>query len=316
MEFNKSSIGDLPPEEHPIGIYLGLLLGGLILGAATVILSKELLAVFSQEGLKLSSLIVIQLLLMSLSAFASFACFFGMFRMISLQRMQVKKVDNEFKNFVLYARPLIEEVIRQRLVGERLLEKLENLQRLSVMTEDTLVTGGGGGAPSSVGVSRWGEFLLFVAILSTMSVGLFVYLERHPWEMVPYSLIILAVAWWLVTAKYFNLIFDMRSYYLPAVFMLVVPSLSIILRGYMEPYRALYFVFIFLGVYVVLMYLQFKYLMTGTVLGFSTAGIGGGPVEVRSIPTGLQDYMPVKKGHISEDLVLEKLKDVMPQKDK
>ncbi len=321
MEFNTSSIGDLPPEEHPIGIYLGLLLGGLILGAATVILSKELLAVFSQEGLKLSSLIVIQLLLMSLSAFASLACFFGMFRMISLQRMQVKKVDNEFKDFVLYARPLIEEVIRQRLVGERLLEKLENLQRLSAMTEDTLVTGGGrrgggGGAPSSVGVSRWGEFLLFVAILSTMSVGLFVYLERHPWEMVPYSLIILAVAWWLVTARYFNLIFDMRSYYLPAVFILVVPSLSIILRGYMEPYRALYFVFISLGVYVVLMYLQFKYLMTGSVPGFSVAGIGGEPVEVRSIPPGLQEYMPVKKGHISEDLVLEKLKDVMPQKDR
>lgn len=316
--------GELPPEEHPIGIYIGLLLGGLILGTGTIILSRELLTIFSEEGLKLSSLIIIQLLLMSFSAFASLACFFGMFRMIALQRMQVKKVDKEFKNFVLYARPLVEEVIRQRLVGEKLLEKLENMQKLMVMADDTQVMEGGrrgggrrsgGGNPSSFSVLKWEEFLVFVAILSTMSVGLFVYLEQHPWELVPYSLILLAVGWWVVIARYFNVIFDMRSYYLPAVFILIIPSLSIILRAYMEPYKVLYVVFLFLGGYVILMYFQFRYLMTGTMPGFLT-GIDGEPVTVRRIPSGLHEYMPPKKEHAPEDLVLEKLKDVTPQKER
>lgn len=322
--------GELPPEEHPIGIYVGLIIGGLILGAGTIILSREMLITFSKGGMKFNSIIVTQLLLMSFSAFASLACFFGTFRMISLQRMQVKKVDREFKDFVLYARPMVEEVIRQRLVGERLLEKLENLQRLMVMTEDTSTIGGGrsggsggfggvggvgdAGVPPSAGVSKWGEFLLFVAILSTISVGLFVYLEQHPWELVPYSLILLAVGWWLVIARYFNIIFDMRSYYIPALFILVIPSLSIVLRAYMEPYQVLYLVFLFLGVYIILMYTQFKYMTTGTVSGV-LPGIDGEPIAIRQVPSGLQEYMPSKKEPAKEDIVLEKLKDGMPREE-
>lgn len=264
---------ELPEEEHPLGIYIGLIVGFLILGTSTFILSKELIVELNKEGIDLTRVLLTKILLMLFSAYAALACLFGFFRIVNIQRTQVKRRDAEFRDFITHAKPLVEEVIRQRIIGEKLLKELERLQISIKNKEDKLQSIGervaGSEAPAGRGfIDKWGEFLLFVALLSSASVGLFVYLEQHPWEMVPYSTILLAFAWWLMFARYFGLIFDIRSYYVPAVFILVVPSTAIILRAFMEAYQALFVVYVLLVVYIYSMYLHFKYIVTGELPEF------------------------------------------------
>lgn len=310
---------ELPPEEHPLGVYAGMAVGGLILGASTIILLREILSEFA-GGINLTQIVFIKFILMILSAFASFACFGGLFRMVALQRMQVKKVDKEFKDFIMYARPLIEEVIHQRIVGQKLLKELEKLQMAIKIEESKMELNrynrGGGGGDETKGslISKWDEFLLFVALLSSISIGLFIYLEKHPWELVPYSIIILASAWWLVIAKLFGTVRDLRSYYLPALFILIVPSLSVALRAVIEPYQALYVTFVLLFLYVISMYLYSKYVIVGKLPDFLTPV--GREKELQSkIPPVLNEYLPerelVKPDESRESSLLKKFKEAI-----
>lgn len=255
----------LPPEGHPIGIYIGLVVGGLVLAIGALMLFRDLLFAFTREGIKLTDITLFRTLLFLGFSFSSLACFFGFFRLILLQRAQVKKVDEKFKDFTTYARPLIEEVIRQRITSEHLLEKLDKISKGGRITAD---------APrlkydtKPLGFREYPkreEFLVFVAILSSITLGLFIYLEMHPWKLVPYSVILLAVAWWFVIAKYFDLVYDIRSYYISALFILLMPSLSIILRAFTEPYKVVYLVFLVMFLYVWSMYTYFKYIDTGAV---------------------------------------------------
>ena len=251
---------DLPPAEHAVGIYLGLLIGSLVLGIGAVLLFRNLFFTFTEEGIKINGVIIFQILMFLASSFASLACFFGFYRMVFLQRSQVRKVDREFKDFTTYARPLVEEIIRQRVISENLSEKLDNIARRAGFGDKSVYDEG---PPELREFAKRGEFLTSVAVLSSMSIGLFIYLERHPWELVPYSLIIMAVAWWYVTSRYFDLTYDIRSYYFPALFILLMPSLSIILRAFMRPYQVVYLVFALLFLYVWAMYTYFDYITGG-----------------------------------------------------
>lgn len=254
----------LPPEEHAIGIYIGLIISGLVLGIGALVLFKGLLFTFASDGIKITNINIFRTLLFLASAFGSMACFFAVSKLISLQRMHVKKVDDTFKDFTIYARPLIEEVIQQRIISEKLLEKLD---RSSKSGAD--IAGAQGSKykvkpPNFKEYARRGEFLVFISILASMTTGLFIYLERHPWGLVPYSVILLAIAWWFVVAKYFDLVYDIRSYYIPSFFVLLMPSLSILLRAVMLPYQAVYTVFIVLFFYVWSMYTYLNYIDTGS----------------------------------------------------
>ncbi len=271
----------LPPDEHPLGIYIGLAMGGVVLGIGTFVLSKEILVTFAKEGVKLDSMMVFRILLMLVTAYSSLACFFGLYRLLDLQRMVVRKVDEGFKDFVMYARPLVEEVIRQRIVGEKISEKLEQLGKREALMKDRSIVGQYA-ETGSLKPSRWGEFLLLVSLLTGVSVGVFIYLERHPWKLVPYSVIFLSFAWWFLFAKYFALFDDWRSYVIPAVFILIMPSLSIILRAYMQPYEVLYVVFLIMFLYVLAMYVGFMYLATGELPGL-----------LSKIPSGLEDLSSI-----------------------
>jgi hypothetical protein len=246
---------DLPPAEHALGIYFGLLIGGLVLGIGAALLFRELFLTFTGEGIKINGLVLSRILLFFATSFAALACFFGFYRMVFLQRLQVRKVDKEFKDFTMYARPLVEEIIRQRIISENLSEKLDNISKRAGFGGRSVYDEG---PPALRELAKRGEFLTAVAVLSSMSIGLFIYLERHPWELVPYSLIILAVAWWYITSRYFGLTYDIRSYYLPAMFILLMPSLSITLRVLIRPYQVVYLVFAILFLYVWAMYTYFK----------------------------------------------------------
>ena len=251
---------DLPPAEHAVGIYIGLLVGGLVLGIGTVLLFRDLFFIFTEEGIKLNEVILFRILLFFATSFASLACFFAFFKMVFLQRSQVRKVNREFRDFTVYARPLVEEILRQRIISENLSEKLDRFGRRAGFADESIYDTG---PPELREFARRGEFLVSVAVLSSVSIGLFIYLERHPWELVPYSLIILSVVWWYVVARYFDLVYDIRSYYVPAMFVMLVPSLSIILRAFIRPYQAVYLVFVLLFIYVWAMYTYFDYITGG-----------------------------------------------------
>ena len=137
-------------------------------------------------------------------------------------------------------------------------------------------------------VSRWGEFLLMASLLTGISVGIFIYLERHPWRLVPYSVIFLSFAWWVLFARYFDLLGDWRSYVIPAIFILVMPSLSIIFRANLEPFpkmqpfEVLYVVFLIMFFYILIMYTYFNYLATGKLPGL-----------LSRLPSGLEDISSI-----------------------
>lgn len=307
MKLRVFRLAELPPEEHAVGIYAGLALGAIVLGIGTLVLFRDMLLTFQSEGLKINLVMVFRFLLMLASAYSSLACVFGLSRLIGLQRMMVRKVDKEFRDFVMYARPLVEEVIRQRIIGEKIVESFEKMGKLSGMEaekhrfEERRI-------PSAGGFPRWGEFLLFVALLGNISVGLFLYSVQYPWQLVPYSVIALGLMWWLVISKYFGLLTDIRSYYLPAIFILVMPSLSILLRAYILPYQTISLVFAILFLYIIAMYIYFNYLVTGKLPEFFAAA----PLKIRdvamswrrevdkSVPARLREYLPEKPKEVEE----------------
>lgn len=255
-------LSTLPPKEHAIGIYIGLIIGGLVLGIGAIVLFRDLLLTFTGEGLKLTDVILFRTLLFIASSLASLACFFAFFKLVLTQRMLVKKVDETFEDFTTYARPLVEELIRQRIISEELLEKLDRGSKRGGVMADA--SGSNRTEPSSFReYQKREEFLVFIALLSSMTVALFIYLEKHPWQLVPYSIMILALAWWFIIAKYFDLVYDIRSYYLPAIFIVFMPSLSVIIRAFMLPHEAVYVIFLTLFVYVWSMYTYFNYVDRG-----------------------------------------------------
>jgi hypothetical protein len=301
-------LGEIPPEEHAVGIYAGLAIGGLILGTGASVLFRDLLITFTTEGLTFNLLVLFRIILFLFSAYASLACFFGLFRMIGLQRMMVREVDREFKDFVMYARPLVEEIIKQRIVGEMVAEKLDRVIQAGSITEDKRHLELG--RPLDIRIPKWGEFLLFVALLANISIGLFIFLERHPWELVPYSVIFLAVGWWIVIAKYFGVVYEIRAQYFPAVFILLIPTLSILLRAYFELYQTLYIVFIILFLYVVAMYFYFKYLVTGEIPLFLVKGFARIGVRIerpKELPLPLKRYMPPERPKREEKFIMEEI---------
>ncbi|NOZ76791.1 MAG: hypothetical protein GXO65_03760, partial [Euryarchaeota archaeon] len=90
------------------------------------------------------------------------------------------------------------------------------------------------------------------------------------------------------------------AYYIPAVFILLMPTLSVLLRAYVEPYEALYLVFGAMALYVVFMYTYFKYLTQGELPRLSLEYLGGGtggaaPSGGGRIPRALQAYLPPEK---------------------
>lgn len=285
---------ELPPEEHAVGVYLGLVLGGVVLAIGTVVIFMDLLALFQDQGFIFNPLVIFRILLLVISSYASMACFSAVFRLISLQRMQVKKVDKEFRDFVMYARPLVEEVIKQRIIGERITQRLDYIDR-----KKDIVGGGvvGIDGVTATKTSRWGEFLVLVALLGNVSVAIFLYLLAYPWRFVPYSVIILGVAWWFVIGNFFGLLNDPRSYYLPAAFILVMPTLALLLRAYMLAFQVLTIVFLLMVLYVVLMYGYFSYLATGTIPDFLPGPErlrrpGKRPSKKRGVPSKLKKFLP------------------------
>ncbi len=253
MEINK-----IPPIERNKELYAGLLSGGLILGIGAAVLFSDILNMFS-TGIELSTILIFRLLLMLLSAYGSASCFFSFIKMVKLEKAQSKKVSEEYEDFILYARPLVEEVIRQRIVGELIIEKLEALdyfgkKHAGERQDNTII---------SSPVPSWAMFQLFAILLGTATVGLFVFLEAHPWELVPYSVLILSFLWYLAIGGYFGLLRDQRSYYIPAIFIALLPTISLLLRIKLQQYQVLWVVFLTLGFYIFLMIMYFEYLLTG-----------------------------------------------------
>lgn len=251
-EFPK--VEELPSPDRPIGVYIGLILGGFITALGAAILFRESILTFKNVGLELTTVTVFRLVLMLLSAYASMACFYGLFRLIKLQRTLAWKVGEEFKHFVIYARPMIEEVIRLRLISERLGDRMKYVGRRTETPSNQI--------KEEIITPNRAEFLVWISIMSSATVGLFLYLDRHPWATVPYSLMFLAMAWWVVIAGYFGMIDNFRSYYIPAVFILLIPTLSIVLRGYIEVDQVLLLMFLLLIPYIMGMYTVYSYTTT------------------------------------------------------
>ncbi len=248
---------ELPPAEHPVGVYVGLVLSSFILGVGSIVLFLSLYALFQADGFRLTSDFIGRLILFFASAYGAAASISALYSMVSFQRTHVKKVEKEFKDFTVYARPLVEEVIRQRLVSQNVAQQLEQMKKKDVYREK--------GEKVS---SSWNETLILVAIMGNVTVGLYLYLDRYPWNMVPYSLIFLAIAWWIVVARHFDMLNDSRSYYIPAIFVLLIPSLSIILRGYFELHQVLFMVFFALIPYILGMYTYYSYVTLGQLPSF------------------------------------------------
>lgn len=247
----------VPPEQQDSGTYIGLLLGGIILATGAIVLFGDLYSTFSTKGIDITIALIFRMALMLICAYGAISCLFALYRIASLNRMLSKKIGEEFEDFVLYTRPFIEEVIRQRLAVEKVMDKLEVMEKRdneSASSRDE---------SQNLTTSKWWEFLFFVALLTNISIGLYVYLEAHPYEMVPYSVIILGIAWWILMAKYFGILFDPRSIYIPAFFIAFLPTASIVLRIILAPYQALFVVFLVLFFYVAATYYYYKYLTTG-----------------------------------------------------
>ncbi|HYN44789.1 MAG TPA: hypothetical protein VER35_02200 [Candidatus Limnocylindrales bacterium] len=249
MELNKL------PEEKNRNIYVGLLLGGIILGIATIALLQDILTIFS-KSIEISAILIFRILLMVSSAYASASCFIGFFNMYKLEKGMSGKVKGEYNDFLLYARPLIEEVIRQRIVGEKIIEKMEALDAIEKNKHAV-----NSGVSSSL--PRWAKFQFFAILIGMASVGLFVFLEAHPWELVPYTVLILSFLWYLVVGGYYGVLKESRSYYIPALFIAILPTMSMILRLQLRQYQVLYIVFLTIGLYLFLMVSYFEYIVTG-----------------------------------------------------
>ncbi len=247
----------VPLEQQDSGTYIGLLLGGIILATGAIVLFGDFYSTFSAKGIDITLAIIFRMGLMLVSAYGAISCFFALYRLASLNRMLSKKIGEEFEDFVLYTRPFIEEVIRQRLAVEKVINKLEVMEKRNIESASSR------DESQNLPASKWWEFLFFVALLTNISIGLYVYLEAHPYEMVPYSVIILGIAWWILMAKYFDLLFDPRSIYIPAFFIAFLPTVSIVLRIILAPYQALFVVFLVLFFYVAATYYYYKYLTTG-----------------------------------------------------
>jgi hypothetical protein len=286
-------IWEMPPAEHPIGVYLGLVLSSFILGIGSVVLFISLYSLFKSEGLKFTSEFVGRLLLFFGSAYGAVASISALYNIVSFQGVRIKKVEKEFKDFTVYARPLVEEVIRQRLVSQNVAQQLEQMKKRETFKE-----------PSERVSATWNETLILVAILANATVGLYLYLDRYPWDMVPYSLIFLAVAWWVVIARHFDFMNDSRSYYIPAIYVLITPSLSIILRGYLELHQVLFLVFFSLVPYILGMYTYYSQITLGRMPSFIPErfrGSGSAPdgeergeenLEETEAPARLKKFMP------------------------
>jgi len=278
-----------------------------------------MLTTFQREGLRINLVLVFRFLLMLISAYAALACILGLSRLIGQQRMLVRKIDKEFRDFVMYARPLVEEIIRQRIIGEKIIESFEKVGRYKSMDLEKQHFEGSHG-PRASGFPKWGEFLLFVALFGNMSMGLFLYSIDFPWRLVPYNVIVLGILWWFIISRYFGLLTDIRSYYLPAIFILIMPSFAILLRAYILPYQSVYLVFGILFLYIVTMYIYSNYLVTGLLPEFFIAV----PLKIKdvttlwkrevdkSVPSKLREYLPEKpqeeEGGIS---LIETLKDAV-----
>ena len=290
---------ELPPAEHPIGVYFGLILSSFILGIGSVVLFISIYSLFKSEGFRLTSDFIGRLLLFFGSTYGAVASITALYNMVSFQRTHVKKVEKEFKDFTVYARPLVEEVIRQRLVSQSVVQQLEQMKKTETLR-----------GPSEKASSRWNETLILIAILGNATVGLYLYLDRYPWNMVPYSLIFLAIAWWGVIARHFDFLNDSRSYYIPAIYVLIIPSLSIVLRGYLELHQVLFLVFFSLVPYILGMYAYYSYIVLGRLPSFMP-----GRMQGSAPPHGMEEGMEEEEPRTGTETP-KRLKEFMPPKNK
>jgi hypothetical protein len=297
-------IWELPPAEHPIGVYLGLILSSFILGLGSVVLFISIYVIFKTEGFHLTSNFVGRILLFFGSAYGTVASLSALYNMAKLQHKQTRKIEKEFKDFTVYARPLVEEVIRQRLVSQKVAQQLDQMKKTETYK----------GVSEKVS-ARWNETLILIAIMGNVTVGLYLYLDRYPWGMVPYSLIFLAIGWWIVIARHFDFINDVRSYYLPAIYILIIPSLSIVLRAYLQLHQVLFLVFFSLVPYVLGMYAYYSYTLLGQLPSFI-------PERFRSAEPPLEfegkfdERMIGKEEPEREKEPKNRLQEFMPPKDK
>lgn len=235
------------------------LLVGVII--AIIILSLVAVVLFTQitSGLKQGDVLTGENIfrggLLIASAFAVFSCSKAAITIYDLKKTTVSRIKETYQDFATFASPLVQEVIVARMVNEKLIGRLDELQGLVNCQSSKHVF--------DQASLNWGEFLMQVGLLGSASVGLFVFLDQHPFNLVPYSLMLLAVAWYAIIANFFNAWGDTRSYYIVAIFMLIIPSLSIALRAVFEYNEALYYTFIGLLIYVYALYSYIKYIKTG-----------------------------------------------------
>jgi len=285
-------IFELPPAEHPIGIYVGLVVAAAVLGVGSIILFVAIYNIFKTQGLTFSNLLLFRLLVMFASAYGAFSCVAALYSIASTQKKYVKKVDREFKSFITYARPLVEEVIRQRIISYRIADQLEQMKRAQ------------NAKPSPTTHLKWYEFLILVAMLGNISVGLYLYLSNNPWSMVPYSVILLALGWWMVFAWYFDLLTDIKAFYLPAIYIVLLSPLSILLRAYLGLNEVLFAVFLSLAIYIIFMYSYYSQLSFGTLPTFI-------PERISRIP----EKKNKEKREESEKEEISKLKEFLPEEE-
>lgn len=286
---------ELPPAEHPIGIYVGLLIAAAVLGIGSIVLFLAVYNIFKTQGLTFSNLLLFRLLVMFASAYGAFSCIAALYSIASTQKKYVKKVDKEFKDFITYARPLVEEIIRQRIISYRIADQLEQMKRAQTTKPS---------APTQN--LKWYELLIFVALLGNISVGLYLYLSNNPWSLVPYSVIILALGWWLVFAWYFDLLTDITAFYIPAIYIVLLSPLSIILRAYLGLNEVLFVVFLTLAMYILLMYVYYSNLSFGTLPTFIPSKIGD---RIHRTEKKAKEKREAEKQEIS------RLKDFLPEEE-
>jgi hypothetical protein len=285
---------ELPPAEHPVGVYFGLILSSIILGVGSFVLFLSIFAIFKTEGFRLTSQFIGRLLLFFASTYGAVASISALYNIVRFQRLHSKKVEKEFKNFTYYARPLVEEVIRQRLVSQNVSEHLEQMKKAKEFKRE-----------SEMGSTKWNETLILIAILGNLTVGLYLFHDRNPWVFVPYSLILLALAWWVVIARHFDFMDDPRSYYIPAIYVLLVPSLSIVFRGYLPQEQVLFIVFFLLLPYILGMYTYYSHIVLGRLPSFIPERYRGPESQEEAVedivnnydkerPNRLHEFMPPK----------------------
>lgn len=235
-------------------LFFGVLIAIIILILVAVVLFTQITSGLKQ-GQVLTGDNIFRGGLFLASAFAIFSCVKAIIALNDIKKNNVSNVEETFQDFATFASPLVQEVIVARMVNEKLIGRLDELQGLV-----NYQTSKKGFEQESL---NWGEFLMQVGLLGSTSVGLFVFLDQHPFNLVPYSLMLLAVAWYLIIANFFDAWEDTRSYYIVAIFMLTVPSLSIALRAVFEYNQALYYTFVALLIYVYALYSYIKYIKTG-----------------------------------------------------